>query len=771
MLNKWVNKIDNLAVENKAFDEKYTNANNSLNLKIDEISDALTKAENLINGVPDLQNKMDDLSTELRTITRATKNDSESYVYSLLDIESDFLKLHNFLDNSTKLTSNEIELLKERFTELNEDISSISIRTNKLILAADDANKEFKGCLNSFQDTINILNEKAVEFNPEYKYGIIDTKTEEIISILNKTLVTTENLNNAFTFLADWVDATGNILNEMQKNISNIDELKDVMNELRQNIKTNQDQLLDNIAVNNEKLSQNIQTNQDQLLNNILVNNEKLSQNIQTNQDQLLDNILVNNEKLSQNIQTNQDQLLNNILVNNEKLSQDIQVNNGKLICNSKANKEELLQNIKINKDELSNEIKQHIENNIQKCEEELKQHSLIFTDEIRNNALGLNKLILDVEKSIEDFKENDLTTVKDALSLLVNTVEEIDIKESIEKVLLCIDNINNLYNNSVEIIKEKIEDAKSEFTKTFKNFKEDELKIIKEALSFLVDKSEEINLNESFNNLETLIESNGKNNTEEIKNSIDELLKNFKREDIDAIQETLMFISDKAKEINLKEVIEKIEEVGNNNINDIIVVQNNITSALKKIEAVESFFETLKSEELSDIKTSLNNITVQLDTLLNPYIELLDEKIGKITEQSNGNFSELEQLMQIKIEEQSRHIANLEDKIDLINNRFDEVNERYERLLETVNERTDNSEIKDVLNYIVNQIADINNNVVQIQNNQQYNSEIVNTIMQKTEACDESIIGNANAIETVNEKVMNLESNITKLVSYIEEE
>lgn len=224
LLNEWVSKIDGLTQKSEELDSKYTNANESLNTRIDELNENLSKALQTIQDVPDIKDKLNELSGELHAITSTTKNDTESYIYTLLDIESDFLKLHKFLDDKTNITSNDINALKERFAELNDDISSISVRTNKLILSSDDANKEFKETLELFKNTIQELDEKTQLYNPELKFTILNDKVTEIADLLKDTTTASKNLNNAFIYLADWVDATGNVLNGMQNDILSVKE-------------------------------------------------------------------------------------------------------------------------------------------------------------------------------------------------------------------------------------------------------------------------------------------------------------------------------------------------------------------------------------------------------------------------------------------------------------------------------------------------------------------------------------------------------------------
>lgn len=220
LLNEWVSKIDNLSQRSEELDNKFNRTNDNLNVKIDEITQTLANASKIMEDVPNIKDKLEDLSGELNVITRSTKDDTESYIYTLLDIESDFLKLHKFLDDKTQVTTNDINSLKEKFAEITDDISSISIRTNKLILSADDANKEFKSYLETFKNTIKELEIQRQQYNPEYKLSVLEEKTDKIMSLMQGNLETVQSLKNAFVFLAEWVDTTGNMLNNMNNNLN-----------------------------------------------------------------------------------------------------------------------------------------------------------------------------------------------------------------------------------------------------------------------------------------------------------------------------------------------------------------------------------------------------------------------------------------------------------------------------------------------------------------------------------------------------------------------
>ena len=285
LLNEWVNKINELSTESKKLDTKLSQINNSLNLKIneisekltlandelnekltkanDEINEKLTLANNTLTDIPDLKDKLEDLSWELNTLMHSTKEDTDSYLYTLLDIESDFIKLNKILDDNNKTTLQDITSIKEKFEELNEDISSISVRTNKLILSADDANKDFKMYLDSFKNVIQELEIQRKEFNPELKFNLLGTRLTELVQLMQKNLEANKNINNAFIYLAEWIDATGSVLNAMSENIEQIQK------------EANHDEIIETAKNNAETITseiKDVKETVDNVQNNIIEN-------------------------------------------------------------------------------------------------------------------------------------------------------------------------------------------------------------------------------------------------------------------------------------------------------------------------------------------------------------------------------------------------------------------------------------------------------------------------------------------------------------------
>ena len=203
----------------------------------------------------------------------------------------------------------------------------------------------------------------------------------------------------------------------------------------------------------------------------------------------------------------------------------------------------------------------------------------------------------------------------------------------------------------------------------------------------------------------------------------------------IDATGSALNNMQNDISDIKNKNENEKSLEFLNNESE----IKEDVTKLIKKFDELEESFVNYKTDDVSEIKSLLTGIIVQLNTALTPDIDSLNERIDKLSEENSNKLTELETLMQEKINQQSKQISALEEKIETLSSKFD-------KLIEAMSEDSKNYEIKDILNYIATQIATTNETLA----NQQDNNKVLNTVAEKLSSFDE---------------------NINKVVSYIEED
>lgn len=95
----------------------------------------------------------------------------------------------------------------------NDDISSISKRTNKLIILADEAQNAYNNNVEKFK---NLTSQIIAQINNLTKLG---QDFSNIINKQNLTLNNINNLNEAFIYLGTWIDEVDVVFKNIQENV------------------------------------------------------------------------------------------------------------------------------------------------------------------------------------------------------------------------------------------------------------------------------------------------------------------------------------------------------------------------------------------------------------------------------------------------------------------------------------------------------------------------------------------------------------------------
>lgn len=181
------------------------------------------------------------------------------YSYTLQDVESDIAKLRLILnDISTSNSSAEVGVistninriaksiedlrqsltneesfeLKTDFEKLNEDILSLSARTNKLLLNSDESYRiicdsldEFNRRTSSLEERLNILDNR----NIENRLSIIDEK-------VNETMNSNKVLKNVMMYLGEWMDGTSETISGIYEKASKASSMRGILDELKETV-------------------------------------------------------------------------------------------------------------------------------------------------------------------------------------------------------------------------------------------------------------------------------------------------------------------------------------------------------------------------------------------------------------------------------------------------------------------------------------------------------------------------------------------------------
>lgn len=321
-LSKLMDEINKIDLEKNTNDIK-----DSVMSAILSVSDQLSfveETEEIKDFVEEKTNEihrtLNDVKKQLGNIS-SNSDDMDFYSYTLQDVESDIAKLRLAITElSSNDSSNEVGVISSNinriaksiedlqftvnsnrddelngdFDKLNEDILSISARTNKLLLNSDESYRilsesmeEFNRRTDSLEEQINAINSK----NLEKRLAVIDKK-------VNATMNSSKVLENVMMYLGEWMDGTTDLVNSIYDKSAKTTSIQAAIDELKTNIPQKQELL--NIIENKFEEQQSRIDKLEQKLEQALT---LLQERQNTNVLDKIDNIESQLEKLSGNME------------------------------------------------------------------------------------------------------------------------------------------------------------------------------------------------------------------------------------------------------------------------------------------------------------------------------------------------------------------------------------------------------------------------------------------------------------------------------------
>ena len=316
-------KLDNVDLEKNSEDIKESIMNALVSL-FDQIS-FVEETEDIKDFV---EEKTDEINQNLIEVQNqlkqiASSNDDFDYSYTLQDVETDIAKLRLAINNmsgndfeslsdnikkivssveglESSLTQDQVVDLKSDIEKLNEDILSISSRTNKILLSSDESYKALNEGLNNFsslvyklEDRINYLDNTAVSERLEKK---IDNIQSMSIASANADKV----FHQVMMYLGEWIDSTTENISSITEKTSEIAGIKESINELKEAMpekssildeleeKFEQQELrIDRLEMKIEKILSALEQKDDMMLNRKVDKIEKLISRLGTNIEKL----------------------------------------------------------------------------------------------------------------------------------------------------------------------------------------------------------------------------------------------------------------------------------------------------------------------------------------------------------------------------------------------------------------------------------------------------------------------------------------------------
>ena len=183
------------------------------------------------------------------------------YSYTMQDIESDIAKLRIILNDisasSTKdeiseisqnihklasavngmhssLTQEQILDLKTDFEKLNEDIISISSRTNKLLLTSDDSYRALTSGLDEFSRVISDLEERISVIDNSEINERLERKLDNIQSMVTSSANSDSVMREVMMYLGEWIDGTSGKIDDIQEAVSDVNSISKIIGQVRE---------------------------------------------------------------------------------------------------------------------------------------------------------------------------------------------------------------------------------------------------------------------------------------------------------------------------------------------------------------------------------------------------------------------------------------------------------------------------------------------------------------------------------------------------------
>ncbi len=284
VINKQSAKIDEIKAEiTDVISEESIAAANQLNdvkkhfvEQLVQVADNISfieEAEELHGHIDDsaqeLKEKIHNLTEKIQTLTGGSDKESEDYVYTLPDVESDLSKIRLDFSNLSKSISDcdqisrdkldgisailntmrtgilrieqspiehEVFEVKGMFGGLREDIASISKRTNKLVISSDEANKTLKHHIEEFNDILRGFSDITEQFADDAYVVRLNHKIDVLTEAVNSLISQTKVLNEAFMYLAEWIDTTSVSFNEIKSEIADVNENTGLIDEIARKV-------------------------------------------------------------------------------------------------------------------------------------------------------------------------------------------------------------------------------------------------------------------------------------------------------------------------------------------------------------------------------------------------------------------------------------------------------------------------------------------------------------------------------------------------------
>lgn len=245
ILEKFEDKLNILSLEGTSGEDNSGVIKHELTSFKEELFENLIEFFNQISFVAEAEEIKDFVDEKTEEIKRYLKTiqtvqagvpvepmDESGYTYTLQDVESDIAKVRMAINDIVKASEAEKSKVEvqtapsDEFEQLNENIMSISSRTNKLLLNSDESNTALKNNLDDLRSIVDKLEEKIQHIDTRESMARVERKLKGMDKMLVSSVQSDRVFNQALMYLAEWIDKADEKMSSIDDKISDIEDIK-----------------------------------------------------------------------------------------------------------------------------------------------------------------------------------------------------------------------------------------------------------------------------------------------------------------------------------------------------------------------------------------------------------------------------------------------------------------------------------------------------------------------------------------------------------------
>lgn len=242
IVEKFEDKLNLLALEDVAGEDKSGAVKKELTSFKEELFENLVEFFNQISFVAEaeeIKDFVEDKTNEIKHYLKSIQTgktieeikvapQDEEYSYTLQDVESDIAKVRMVLNDIAKTGATAAPKAEsaEDFEKLNENIMSISSRTNKLLLNSDESYAALRDNLENLRSIVYKFEEKIQTIDIRDTMNSMERKLKSIDKLVVSSVQSDRVFNQALMYLAEWIDKADERMANIEEKISDIEDIK-----------------------------------------------------------------------------------------------------------------------------------------------------------------------------------------------------------------------------------------------------------------------------------------------------------------------------------------------------------------------------------------------------------------------------------------------------------------------------------------------------------------------------------------------------------------